>query len=277
MLIFWTRLLEAWLLPPASLVLINLLGLVLLWLGRRRLGLLLLVLSTLVLYLLSTPWAASQLLATLDWYPPLNPKSLWKEEIASNADMPSSIDRAIVVLGAGFRRGAREYENAVTEGTARTVSLTALERLRYTAWLHRQAPLPVLVTGASAAEMGQALEDEFAITVRWRETESVDTAQNAYKSAQILCSHGIRQVVLVSDFWHLPRAVRSFRWQGLDVVPAPLGFFASGAASPWPDLFPRPGSMGLASLALHEWLVWFAYRQPTSQACSASGLATPAA
>jgi uncharacterized SAM-binding protein YcdF (DUF218 family) len=50
-----------------------------------------------------------------------------------------------------------------------------------------------------------------------RERASLDTFENAACAASILGARGVRDVVLVTCSWHLPRATRHFRRAGLAV------------------------------------------------------------
>jgi uncharacterized SAM-binding protein YcdF (DUF218 family) len=131
--------------------------------------------------------------------------------------------QAIVVMGGGLRRRAPEYGGD-------TLGVLTLERVRYGAYVARRTALPVLVTGgvvfkgrSEADVMREALESEFDVPVRWAETASRDTHQNAVNSARLLSEHGVRRVVLVTHAFDMPRASREFRRAGLEVVAAPTG------------------------------------------------------
>jgi uncharacterized SAM-binding protein YcdF (DUF218 family) len=54
------------------------------------------------------------------------------------------------------------------------------------------------------------------------EEGSHSTRQNAEKSAVLLHARGWERVVLVTDPYHLPRASRLFRKQGLEVTGSPV-------------------------------------------------------
>ena len=101
--------------------------------------------------------------------------------------------------------------------------------------------------------MAESLTKEFGVPVRWRETTSRDTAENANLSAPVLQAAGVRRIALVSHAWHLPRAAPLFERAGLQVVPAPTAFTA------WPEsallgLLPSAGGMEASYWACHEWL-----------------------
>lgn len=205
----------------------------------------------------SLPATANWLLSTLErQYPPQ--AELWTQQ---------PLPEAIVVLGAGRNRGATEYGGEST-------SISGIERLRYAALLHRKTQLPILVSGGqplpnvrSEAElMRDVLEDEFKIPVRWLETESHTTWQNAAFSNQILQDAGINSAWLVTQAWHMPRSLFVFQNRSIDYRPAAVSF---GSVIPWSDLYmkwvPQPAALIRSMIALHEWLglFWYKIRQIT--------------
>lgn len=161
--------------------------------------------------------------------------------------------RAIVVLGGGQRRFMPEYSGP-------TPSRLTLERLRYGAHLARETELPVLVTGGapegflSEAEiMAHALWIDYGVRVQWIENKSLDTADNARFSTQLLARDGIKRVVLVTHAAHMPRARREFERAGLEVVPAPTGFLSDDAVGErfW-DYLPGMGGAFTSWYVAHE-------------------------
>jgi len=164
--------------------------------------------------------------------------------------------QAIVILAGGLERDAPEYGGD-------TLNQRSLVRARYGAALALRYHLPVLVSGgrppgarrAEADAIGDALEQEFRVPVRWRENRSLDTADNAALSAEILRSAGIRRIILVTQAFHMPRARRLFTASGLEVVPAPTGL---GRSNAWPDnpvdWLPQAAALHDSYFALHEWL-----------------------
>ncbi|PMR74860.1 YdcF family protein [Billgrantia endophytica] len=232
--------LKALLLPPTLNVLLILLGLML---GLRRLaGALLMLLGLAGLLALSTPLASHALRQGLEPYP---------------VPIPSQLEtaQAIVILG-----GGRDYD-APEFGWGDAPADATWRRLAYGAHLHRQTDLPILVSGgrrhdehlAEASLMAAALRDVFAVPVRWLEEESRNTMENARFSAGMLLAADITHVALVSQAWHLPRAVAEFEAAGLTVVPAPTDF-----ASPPPRglraWIPRSYHLNQSTRALNEWL-----------------------
>lgn len=239
-------LVERFVLPPASLVWIGGLGaLLVLVRGSKerfggRLGLRLLLVAALGLFLLSLPLSARLLTRSLDRYPHLD------------LETPDRAD-AIVVLGAGYRTGGREWGGDV-------VSPAGLDRLRYGSELHRRTGVPLLVTGYTAPTMVAAMERDLSTPVRWTEDRSFTTWENAAYSAEILREAGIRRVYLVTHFWHMPRSMIAFTRHGLDPVPAPMGFSGPSPDHSWvDDVMPATGPLGVANLLYHEWvgILWY--------------------
>jgi uncharacterized SAM-binding protein YcdF (DUF218 family) len=240
------EILVALLLPPGNgLFLICVAGLF----RRRRWAFGLAALGTALLTLQSLPPVAGLLMAPL-------------ESRAGPVLQDADGAQAIVVLSGGLDREAPEYGGD-------TAGERTLLRLRYGAVLAHRFGLPVLVSGGrpdnatrtEAAVMADILEREFAVRVRWQESQSRTTAENATMSAKILRDAGVHRIVLVTQAFHIPRAVRLFRAAGLEVKPAPTQFKSADRSPFTPlDLLPRISALHNSYYALHEWLgiAWLA-------------------
>lgn len=238
-----TKFLSAWVLPPLDLMVVMALGLGLA--GKHpRLGVTLATLALAVLAALSIPVVGDALVGTLERQTaPLAP-----------AAAKASQAQAIVILGGGRNRGALEYGGV-------TVSNATLARVRYGARLARATKLPVLVSGgkpdgglvSEAQLMAGVLQDDFDVAVKWRETGSIDTFQNARDSARILHRAHVKRVILVTGAVYMPRAMARFRAAGLVVVPAPTDYRARSVHTPV-DYLPSARGLLRSSIALHEWL-----------------------
>jgi len=68
-----------------------------------------------------------------------------------------------------------------------------------------------------------ALQD-YGFKLRWLESTSRDTWENAQLLAPLLQKNGVQRIALVTDAWHMPRSVAAFEQTGLSVTPAPIGF-----------------------------------------------------
>ena len=241
--------LKTLLLPPGLSVMFA--GLALCLLRRRRLSMFLLWFAIALLYLCSTPLASRALAGMLEQrYPPLAPGAALAPEVA-----------AIVVLGCDRYANAPEYGQD-------EVSACTLARLRYAADLQARSGLPVLLSGgrpmgepqSEAQLMDRVMAERFGVKARWLEQDSRNTAENAAGSAVMLRAANIRKVALVTHAMHMPRAMRSFRRQGLEPVPAPTQFYSVADRRPaWFAVLPTGGSLLVSGMAMYELfgLAWY--------------------
>ena len=228
----------ALLIPPGSLLLLAAIGAAVA-LRRPRIGRLLVVLSFVALYLLSTRFVADALLKTLE-PEPRDPRS-------------DRNGQAIVVLGGGTYFSASEY------GGQDTVSADTLVRLRYAAYLHRELGKPILTSGGApqgnavseSEQMKQVLHQDFRVAVQWAEKGSNNTLENARLSYRVLDAVGIRRIYLVTHAWHMPRAKLAFERAGFAVVPAPTGYSTRYELTVL-DFLPRANALVRSSHFFHE-------------------------
>jgi len=160
---------------------------------------------------------------------------------------------AIVVLGSGRERGDSAWGADQPTGVG-------LERQRYAARLAKASGLPILTSGGlhygtpptEAKLMADSLLDDFGVTVRWQEGRSRTTWENAQFSAEMLLPQGIKRVVVVTQAWHMPRSVWSFKQAGFEVVPAPVGFLGVDNARPLGGWMPEFKSIWQSGQLLNE-------------------------
>lgn len=230
------------LMPPMCLVVGVLIG-GLIALRWRRVGLTVVLISALPLYASCTQFVSDRLIAHVESQVPP----------ASAADLASA--QAIAVLSGDIYHGR-------AGGVADDVGLLTLDRLRIAAALYRAHPLPILMTGgitgdaaeSSAAVMAHALEQDYGIKTTWIEQQADTTYTNGAYSAKILKANGISRVILVTQAWHLPRAVWSFARAGMTAIPAPAERTYVSTGIDWTELQPDYASFGRTFLALHEML-----------------------
>lgn len=231
------------LLPPGGLLLLLLLGW---WLRRRapRLALLCFGIGLGGLWAMSLPVAVQSSARLLETVPAV-PGDAWGG-LAQRAD-------AIVVLGGGRQAADQAWGSEQP-------ALVAVERLRYAARLARASGLPLLVSGGSPyggrpseAELGaELLSRDFDVAVRWQESGSRNTWENALFSARLLERAGVRRIVLVTSAAHMPRALWCFERNGLEVVAAPVGFFGGPTRRPLGGWLPEAKAMGESGALLNE-------------------------
>ncbi|MGB2818065.1 MAG: YdcF family protein [Burkholderiaceae bacterium] len=231
--------LSALVLPPTSLVLLTLLGLLLLR-SRRRFAILLMVASQLALLALAMPAVAGAIARGLE------PPPLAAGELKSA--------QAIVILAGGLNRSAIEWGGE-------TVNDFTLQRVRYGARLARQSGLPVYVTGgvpggakhSEADLMAKVLMEDYGIAPKWIDNAAATTRGNAEMAAKDLKPLGIQRVVLVTKAIHMPRSQRAFEVAGFSVIPAPTDYVAQRTFTVG-ELMPRAAALTVSYYALREWI-----------------------
>lgn len=189
--------------------------------------------------------------------------------------IPSVPPAAIVVLGGGMERLAPEYGVAA-------LSVGSERRLNYGVWLSRQTGLPLGFSGGVgwAQQGGQVgpgeaevaariVERDHGLSLMWQEAGSSDTRENAARTVALLAPQGVREIVLVTDAVHMPRAQRAFieatrralaqhpEWPIIRVTPAPVAFWRRGER-PVLDWLPSRDGMAHVREVSREWLGWLA-------------------
>ena len=224
-------------LPPLGLLILAVLGAVLIARQRRRTGWSCLIIGLGLLWVLSTPLIADELVRLTQGYPAFDPAK------PTNA-------QAIVILGGGDGRlHAPEYAGRPA------TSLDLLERLNYGAWLARITHLPILVTSdpSNAWEMVASLNRDFQVAPRWVDWSSRDTFDNARNSAHVLRATGVHSILLVTSSTHMLRAMREFQATGLQVTAAPVHVLGSrGYAAT--DYLPSAEAIWYSNRAIYELL-----------------------
>lgn len=236
------------LLPPLNLLLAAVLGLVLMR-YRPRAGYRIVVVSVIGLLLLSMHAVTTPLLIGLERDLPLRPP----------VDAPPG---AIVVLS-GDSLASPSVPGFYTVGGI------TLRRLLTAASLHRKTGLPILTSGGPiprhapplADLMTQTLRQDFRVDVRWQERKSLDTAENARFSAEVLREAGVTSIYLVTDAWHMRRSLLAFAPTGLHVTAAPTPM-QRPLTFTFTDFVPSISSWATAYFVAHEWvgLVWYSVR-----------------
>jgi uncharacterized SAM-binding protein YcdF (DUF218 family) len=214
------------------------------WLKRRRSrkGLWLIASGTGVLLLgsLSGFTFESQRAAQF-LYPPLDVKSL----------PPGPLQ--IVVLGTGFNPDSELPANSRVGGTFLSRLIEGVRVLR----ARPDAELVVSIAGETAAANKQQFWQELQPILGLGDVRSrlITTAESTLDEAKLVDEINTGQpLVLATSAGHMPRAVRIFSDEGLEVLPAPTdyGFVRQGSAKDrvWERWVPSAGGLG----SNHAWL-----------------------
>ena len=239
-----SRTLEFLALPPGNLLIF--LAVALLLYQWRSAMLVVLWVGIVQTVILSLPVVAEKLMSSLEQQYPAK-ADLWLQQ---------PLPEAIVVLGAGRNLEAVEYAGKMSASTE-------LERLNYAAYLHRKTGLPILISGSSneAEYMRDVMENTFQVPIRWQEGNSHTTWENAAFSDQILREAGIRSAWVVTQAWHMPRAMLAFQDRSIRYAPASTTYGSSNFwQHEWLWWTPQANALSRSHTALHEWLGLLTYR-----------------
>lgn len=250
-LFFFSHLIQTFLLPPGLNIFLLSIGFISICYSKV-IGYAFVSLGFISLWFLSTPMIAMLLIKPLQKNNP----------VLDVAKIPKDNTSAIVVLGGGHGF-ASEYE------TNYSVSEATLNRLSYAAYLFEKTNFPIVVSGgANSAEvyaeadlMNDALVKKFHIPAAWKESRSVNTADEAKFTLPILEAHNIKTIYLVTNAWHMPRSMRVFRSifikSGIKVIPAPMGF--SNFENRLESCLPSLDGLQISTCALHEYIgmLWY--------------------
>ncbi len=173
---------------------------------RKRLASYLIITIIFSNYLFATPLTTQIIFAIIGKYPPLSIEQIVQKH-----------PQAIVVLGGGFYLG-QEFNNIYQSGGAST------QRLQYAAYLAKNTQLPIALSGMESTYGMETTLLQLGYSAKWLEKSSQDTNENAQFSAKLLQPQGIKHIVLVTDAWHMSRAVLAFQQAGFSVVAAPTDF-----------------------------------------------------
>lgn len=230
--------------PPTVLILASMLAA---WwaVWNPRLGIATAIVTGSLLYLAALPVVSTRMLQAV--------------EVGASSKPDFSAAQAIVVLGGGVRAG----DGGQAPDTLGTESL---ERVVFAARAYRQLHLKVATAGAGrpghTAEgtlMKSVLEGDFGVPVAWVEGQSHSTWENAVDTAALLKPEGITTVVLVTQAYHLKRALWSFERAGLHALPwpAPITYDEPRRLD---DYLPSIGALENSYRALHEAIGMAYYR-----------------
>jgi uncharacterized SAM-binding protein YcdF (DUF218 family) len=244
LLIVVHRFLQEFFMPPLNSMLIIILGLLLV---NKKLGKIIILLGLLTLYIQSIPYTVNKLNIVL---PPLQHSQL-------------QLSDAIIVLGGGVNKVAPEYPLKAN------VSANTALRLNYVALLAKQNESELLIlSGGYAGNLREA--DVMQYTLRniyavhnpiILENKSRNTEENAKFVSNIIKPLHITKPILITQEWHINRAKMLFAKYGINVIPAPTGYFDTLSSEiGWLAFLPNATSMNQLTTLYHEWLGYIIYK-----------------
>jgi len=227
---------------------------VLLW--AKKLGKWLVILSFSGLWLISTEPVRDVLMQPLQQaYPPLT--------VSHMSQWQQAPGTAIVLLGGGIYENAPEFDGMDVSRDA------ALQRLIFAAQLQQSSGLVVYASGGTPLNEGETPEGE--VMRQWlmrlgvpddkieAENFANTTWDNALLVKAMLQQRGVHRVLLVTNAWHMPRSVRCFEKQDLQVVPVPVDYAGNTGGYDVRSWLPQAAVLNDSSIALHEYLglLWY--------------------
>ena len=235
--------------PPASLVLLMLTGLVIAR-KRRKLGRRLVFAGLILLYGLGLDPVANTLLRPLESAaPPLR-------------QLPAAAD-AVVVPGGGSVDLAWAGVPPVPNAETWTRLIKGIE-------IARTMHVPLVLTGGNGEPFATTLNDAdvmaaaaFALGMPARqvivENRSRNTLENSHAVRRIVTGN---RIILVTSAYYMKRAVIMFEKRGFSVIPAPTYPLVQTRKTGFVTLIPFAGNLERSSVALAEWLslAWWSIR-----------------
>jgi uncharacterized SAM-binding protein YcdF (DUF218 family) len=257
MFIFLSKIIPPLLYPVGFSCLLLLLSLVLI--RKQGWHKFLLITALFVLLLGGNRWVAYSLVRSLEW------------QYISSGEFPQ--EPVIVLLGGSTHSAIYPRQTVEVSSSG--------DRIFYSFWLYKQGKAShLLLSGGNidwlspdkqpAEDMAWMLESlGVPAEAIWLEKSSLNTYENALYSKQILDTKGIQRIILVTSAIHMPRSVKLFEKQGLDVIPAPTDFTVTQAgwdqlmhpslATLLANLIPAADNLNLTAKALKEYLGIFIY------------------
>jgi uncharacterized SAM-binding protein YcdF (DUF218 family) len=255
--LFLSKLLPLFLYPLGLTSLLLLIGLIIAW-KRPYLALFPMGISLLIILMASNAWVSSLLMQSLEW-----------QQISSE-ELPEA--DAIILLGGSTR---------VPTPPRHTVEITeAGDRVLYAAHLFKAGKAPLIIaTGGRITWLKNAppeadsmknllIEIGVPASAIIEETQALNTYQNALYTKEILEQWGIKKSLLVTSASHMPRSLRVFQKQEIEVIPAPTDFLVTKVD--WEQLqgtpqatilnfLPSADNLKQTTQALKEYLGIFVY------------------
>jgi len=220
----------------------------------------LLIIVLVLLLLSSNRWVSLTLARSLEW------------RYLPSANTPQA--EVIVLLGGGTESGDAPRPMTEVNGAG--------DRVLYAAKLYQEGAAPFILVSGGNLEFSDSRGDTPASEMTdlltlvgvpqeaiWQQSQSQNTYEDAFYTAEILAEAGINEIILVTSALHMPRSVALFEKQGLTVIPAPVDFtvtqknwestFRPDVKEVILNLMPNASALGLTTSVLKEVLGMLVY------------------
>jgi uncharacterized SAM-binding protein YcdF (DUF218 family) len=250
-----TKVLTYVFLPPGLFVLLIAASAVLAGTGKKRAATALASLSAGLLLLLSLGPVSDALLLPLEnAFPPIDAS---RDAVASASH--------VVVLGAG------SVGHSPEEGMRGSLSDESEKRFLYGVRIAADFGKPLIYSGGRVfedadveADPANAIRLLHELGIRKEvlvEDESATTWENALKSRE---KFGLKEVIVVTSAYHIPRAILSFEKNGVKAIAAPTDYKVGRTRYHIDDFLPNVGALGNSYKALHEYvgILQYSFKRP---------------
>lgn len=248
-LIFIHHLLQSLLLPPLNAIILILIGIILLN-KKTQLARWFIISACVLLYIQATPFFVYSISGFFE-----------KPEISAS-DLTKS--QAIVVLGGGVKTNAYEYPEKFS------LNSYSIMRLQYAAFLAKQYPTKLIILSGGIASPknhseAQIMKDSLLNNYNIKnpiliEERSRNTNENAKNVSEMLKALNITNVAVVSQAYHVSRAVALFRKYGVNAIAAPTDYMGHYTRKiTIASFIPDAGTMLDCSQLLHELAGYIVY------------------
>jgi uncharacterized SAM-binding protein YcdF (DUF218 family) len=230
--------------PLSVVLLLVVMGIALVWSGRRRSGIAMSAIAAAILVLSAFTTTGALLIRPLE------------DRFSRPAALPETVGAIVVLGGSTLARVSRGRNVAeLNEAGDRLVAATALAARYPEAMVVFSGGTGLLDPGEAEATTAARFFAEMGLAPERLvlEGQSRNTDENAELTAGMLKDYD-GPIVLVTSAFHMPRSVGLFRREGLEVVPWPTDYRSAGTESFGIDLANPVNSLNVTSIAIKEWI-----------------------